>query len=1037
MGPMNRGNKRVMISLGDTAKGLPQPVSHERKKIKLNQDKKNVSVPEISSPNAKLNQKSKRFYSFTPTDRLDENKPSSDPIDSSYTNTNTNTYKNKNKNINANTNTNMNLKTPAKQRTIALNPSSDDHVYWEYPVDNRRKTMISSSSPITIDRNSNYITPARRKNQVSVPFEDENDPVNSLAKKYNTKIENWSPRANSQSANRKLSRSHSNYEQTTPEKSNINSSIRSRSFKRSKSIYGLPSKKVPFPTPLTTAKPWLESGEFINKNYGSPLMKTNLLHQLESKSSRLLTDLEIYNQKTGKENISSLMDEIENSESNDQSIDDLSFYQQNETRINHINDNNKNEMDDISMLDPNCTTILPPSSPNLDRSSQKDSSQTQSDTTVKEMPKLSEKKNNSGESDFDDIFEDDEEYDFKQLDLIESEIQTQAPIKKIDIIDKDITQPKDTTPNSSSSYDFDDDLDDLSLDLNDLEADSMRTVTSVMSTNMNPPKIQNFVLPPRLPPPQKETIIKTNKNTKASCEIDDFDNETESDENQEDLDNFLDEFEKSQVIPKIRTANTPATRSSTRHSSIFKAETTSTTSRNSDKNKQQDLTTLAFRRRNLHRYQIINVKDDAAIIGNRTKPQKILNAKMSGALFKRIILRDSWCQLEISPKDVIHIVGDYDDNKASEIIVDDHQNLLVLHPDILIPVTTVSESFHCERRTVLKQRISLPSEVNKYIVYGTIIHEIIQGCLQLNSFSNNHMEAILGENLDSNLLNILLINETKDSVASFIRPKFPKFRDWAAKMFKLGTGTSAYSHSNVRVPVLGSNELSDLSINRVIDIEEEIWSPMFGLKGIIDVTVEAKVNNREIGNFLVPLEIKTGRTQNISHSAQVLLYTLLLFDRYDIETCFSLLYYSELEQTTQIPKMWHEIRSLIIGRNKIAKYFFVNGDRNLPDMLRAVGPCSAKSCYAISECMTYHKALEDGNAESSGIEEFNSITQNASKPYIEFFNKYDKLLSMEETTMGTFLKELWISTSEVREAAGRYAFSFFYSQFCFFLTYNI
>ena len=73
-----------------------------------------------------------------------------------------------------------------------------------------------------------------------------------------------------------------------------------------------------------------------------------------------------------------------------------------------------------------------------------------------------------------------------------------------------------------------------------------------------------------------------------------------------------------------------------------------------------------------------------------------------------------------------------------------------------------------------------------------------------------------------------------------------------------------------------------LSINKLLEVEEHIWSPMYGLKGNIDATVQVACNDGDDNkNLVVPLELKTGnRDTNHAHRAQTALYTLLLSDRY-------------------------------------------------------------------------------------------------------------------------------------------------------------
>lgn len=72
-----------------------------------------------------------------------------------------------------------------------------------------------------------------------------------------------------------------------------------------------------------------------------------------------------------------------------------------------------------------------------------------------------------------------------------------------------------------------------------------------------------------------------------------------------------------------------------------------------------------------------------------------------------------------------------------------------------------------------------------------------------------------------------------------------------------------------------------LCVNKLLDVEEKVWSPIYGLKGMIDATVQVVMQDGvEERTLTVPLELKTGRFPNAAHKAQTALYTLLLSDRY-------------------------------------------------------------------------------------------------------------------------------------------------------------
>lgn len=73
------------------------------------------------------------------------------------------------------------------------------------------------------------------------------------------------------------------------------------------------------------------------------------------------------------------------------------------------------------------------------------------------------------------------------------------------------------------------------------------------------------------------------------------------------------------------------------------------------------------------------------------------------------------------------------------------------------------------------------------------------------------------------------------------------------------------------------------SIWKVVDIEENVWSPMLGIKGKIDASVCVRVTapGKFAETFAVPLEIKCGgQSAMASHRAQTMIYSLLMSDRY-------------------------------------------------------------------------------------------------------------------------------------------------------------
>lgn len=225
-------------------------------------------------------------------------------------------------------------------------------------------------------------------------------------------------------------------------------------------------------------------------------------------------------------------------------------------------------------------------------------------------------------------------------------------------------------------------------------------------------------------------------------------------------------------------------------------------------------------------------------------------------------------------------------------------------------------------------------------------------------------------------------------------------------------------------------------MNKLLDVEEKIWSPVYGLKGMVDATVQVVMQDGVKERTLtVPLELKTGRFPNAAHKAQTALYTLLLSDRYgmplflrrvsaieltlqheDLEILYGILYYTETSEISRIPAVRHELIQMIMQRNELACY--VRHRLELPPMLKSPHLCGR--CYAKSSCFLYHKLVDQGNGETSGMgEKFMEVTGHLNTTHQEFFQKWDDLITKEEKVMMKFRKELWTMQSDERQKIGR------------------
>ena len=107
---------------------------------------------------------------------------------------------------------------------------------------------------------------------------------------------------------------------------------------------------------------------------------------------------------------------------------------------------------------------------------------------------------------------------------------------------------------------------------------------------------------------------------------------------------------------------------------------------------------------------------------------------------------------------------------------------------------------------------------------------------------------------------------------------------------------------------------------------------------------------------------------------------------------------------------------MIMQRNKLACY--VRHRLELPPMLKSPHLCG--KCYAKTSCFTYHKLIDSGDGETSGLKEkFDEVIKHLKPEHQEFFKKWDDLLTKEEKDVLKFRRELWTMLSSEREKLGR------------------
>lgn len=376
---------------------------------------------------------------------------------------------------------------------------------------------------------------------------------------------------------------------------------------------------------------------------------------------------------------------------------------------------------------------------------------------------------------------------------------------------------------------------------------------------------------------------------------------------------------------------------------------------------------------------------------------------------KTVHLRGDWIDTPAHAKSFVHIIGEFE--PSGRCIIDNSQNILILHPDQLISATVVADSFSCMRRAVLQDRVKATSEASAPLVYGTLLHEIFQEALLANNWDQSFLNEIIERTMKKHVQDLHTIKVSFTDAREHMSSKMPEVRGWAERFISSYPRPDAIAQGR-------NNEKTSLCVNKLLDIEEHVWSPLYGLKGNIDATIQVTVNNAQGERTLtVPFEVKTGKNVSENHQAQTMLYNLLLTDRYDIEIVYGILYYMETSLTKIVPAVRNELRHMIKQRNQLAVHIRERSVQ-LPPMKKSKHMCG--KCYAQTSCFIYHKLADDGNGESSGVrEKFDEIVKHLTPTHREFFLKWEDLLTKEEKESQKLRRELWTMLSVEREKVGR------------------
>ncbi|KAK2182354.1 hypothetical protein NP493_357g00002 [Ridgeia piscesae] len=391
---------------------------------------------------------------------------------------------------------------------------------------------------------------------------------------------------------------------------------------------------------------------------------------------------------------------------------------------------------------------------------------------------------------------------------------------------------------------------------------------------------------------------------------------------------------------------------------------------------------------------------------------------------KTVVLQGFWIDTHVVTGDVVNVLGKFDQDDICKVT--NTQNMIVVNPDLLISGTVVVSGVFCMRKSVLNEKFKGCEGRNIYMLYGSIIHSVFQKVLQKKAFSETAMKEVAEEILTQSKFLHEMYGQavTENSLMEEIEKYLPPLRRYVETYV-----SSSQSNSSLR----RKPQVSDV-ITKVVDVEENIWSPRFGIKGKIDLTVEVK-SQKDQTTKVVPLELKTGKaTYSVEHQGQVTLYSMMMSDRRRDPDGGLLLYLKEGDMKV-IPAGHANKRGLIQLRNELAHFMKSSSEKcdaasalasrswpfgDLPEPISRGQFCSKcpqlLNCAAVQRCVE-ERAVPDDHPMTTLVP---TALSHLSPSHLAYFSLWMTLTHLElgADSKKKGLRGLWCHTGAERELAG-------------------
>ena len=118
-----------------------------------------------------------------------------------------------------------------------------------------------------------------------------------------------------------------------------------------------------------------------------------------------------------------------------------------------------------------------------------------------------------------------------------------------------------------------------------------------------------------------------------------------------------------------------------------------------------------------------------------------------------------------SSDDIFNVIGSFGQvqNPSTlspvlrSISLTSQSNLLILHPDILLTATALSNAPQCRRRPLLSSLVRSTSDVTPSLIWGSMLHDIMERCLLEQKWDDAFMQKCINDTVSAGLADLVKV----------------------------------------------------------------------------------------------------------------------------------------------------------------------------------------------------------------------------------------------------------------------------------------